>query len=211
MSQAWFKASAEFIMGLDDQDGTFFQDDQGREKCIEQHNGIRGDTEDDTFVDGVVGKIYVIEEAIMLPTMSSNIPQAGSAAISEFFAEFDALKKEVLLIKRRKDDEFDELRKRFSKLETSETFVKFIKLLTNDLCTDEVFLIWKTFGRITRDLGPFGEETDKTTNLHQHLSGISTQKLETASQITRDAVTTHLMTTSQDSKTSSEIMTQPII
>ncbi|GJV72417.1 hypothetical protein Tco_1492412 [Tanacetum coccineum] len=28
MSQAWFKASAEFIKGLDDQDGTFFQDDQ---------------------------------------------------------------------------------------------------------------------------------------------------------------------------------------
>ncbi|GJR16786.1 hypothetical protein Tco_0965313 [Tanacetum coccineum] len=42
--------------------------------------------------------------------------------VSEFFAEFDALKKEVLLIKRCKDDEFDELTKRFSKLETSETF-----------------------------------------------------------------------------------------
>nr|GEZ38485.1 hypothetical protein [Tanacetum cinerariifolium]GEZ42412.1 hypothetical protein [Tanacetum cinerariifolium] len=27
MSQAWFMASAEFIKGLDDQDGTFFQDD----------------------------------------------------------------------------------------------------------------------------------------------------------------------------------------
>ncbi|GJY46447.1 phospholipase-like protein [Tanacetum coccineum] len=138
MSQAWFKASAEFIKGLDDQDGTFFQDDQGREKCMEQHNGMCGDTEDGTFVDRVVGKICpkmnrmsvddgdgvldsqsddgdgvldsqtkdVIEEAAMLPTMS------------------------------RKDDEFDELTKRFSKLETSETFVKFKKLLTNDLCTE---------------------------------------------------------------------------
>ncbi|GJT75782.1 hypothetical protein Tco_1042507 [Tanacetum coccineum] len=38
----------------------------------------------------------------MLPTMSSNSPQAGNAAVSEFFAEFDALKKEVLLIKRPK-------------------------------------------------------------------------------------------------------------
>ncbi|GKG26977.1 hypothetical protein Tco_0402680, partial [Tanacetum coccineum] len=72
----------------------------------------------------------VIEEASMLRTMSSNSPQAGNAAVSEFFAEFNALKKEVLLIKQRKDDEFDELTKIFSKLETSETFVKFKKLLT---------------------------------------------------------------------------------
>ncbi|GKB98229.1 copia protein [Tanacetum coccineum] len=66
---------------------------------------------------------------------------------------------------------------------------------------DEVFCIWKAFGRNTRDLGSFGEETNKTTNLHQHLSRISTQKLETASQITRDAVTTHLKTASQDLQT----------
>ncbi|GJX17419.1 hypothetical protein Tco_0218251 [Tanacetum coccineum] len=43
----------------------------------------------------------VIEQAAMLPTMSSNSPQAGNAA-----------------------------------LETSETFVKFKKLLTNDLCSE---------------------------------------------------------------------------
>ncbi|GJW34156.1 MAK10-like protein [Tanacetum coccineum] len=61
-----------------------------------------------------------------------------------------------------------------------------------------VFSIWKAFGGNTCDLGSFGEETDKTTDLHQHLSRISTQKLETASQITRDAVTTHTKTTSQD-------------
>ncbi|GJR12958.1 hypothetical protein Tco_0795610 [Tanacetum coccineum] len=47
----------------------------------------------------------VIEQAAMILTMSSNSPQASNAAASEFFAEFDALKKEVLLIKRRKDDE----------------------------------------------------------------------------------------------------------
>nr|GEW64156.1 hypothetical protein [Tanacetum cinerariifolium] len=137
MSQPWFKASVEFIKGLDNQDGKFFQDDQGREKCTEQHNRMCGDTEDGTFVDGVVGKIYpkmnrmsvddgdgvldswsdngdgvldsqtkdVIEEAAMLPTMSSNSLQARNATVSKFFAEFDALKKEVLLIKRRKDDE----------------------------------------------------------------------------------------------------------
>ncbi|GKA82356.1 reverse transcriptase domain-containing protein [Tanacetum coccineum] len=36
-------------------------------------------------------------------------------------------------------------------------------------CT-EVFSIWKAFRGNTRDLGSFGEETDKTTDLHQHLS-----------------------------------------
>ncbi|GJY88549.1 hypothetical protein Tco_0503177 [Tanacetum coccineum] len=74
-----------------------------------------------------------------------------------------------------------------------------------------VFSIWKAFGGNTRDLGSFGEETDKTTDLHQHLSRISTQKLETASQITRDAVTTHLKTPSQDLQTVSECTTQSII
>ncbi|GKC98999.1 hypothetical protein Tco_1169274 [Tanacetum coccineum] len=76
---------------------------------------------------------------------------------------------------------------------------------------DEVFSIWKAFEENTLDLASFGEETDKTTNLHQHLSRISTQKLETASQITRDAVTTHLKTASQDLKTASECTTQAII
>ncbi|GKA28057.1 MAK10-like protein [Tanacetum coccineum] len=71
--------------------------------------------------------------------------------------------------------------------------------------------IWKAFGGNTRDLGSFGEETDKTMDLHQHLSRISTQKLETASQITRDAVTTHTKTASQDLKTAPECTTQPII
>ncbi|GJS79783.1 hypothetical protein Tco_0729664 [Tanacetum coccineum] len=52
--------------------------------------------------------------------------------------------------------------------------------------------------RNTRDLGSFGEETDKTTDLHQHCSRISPQKLETASQITRDAVTNPTTTASQD-------------
>ncbi|GJW16731.1 hypothetical protein Tco_0024167 [Tanacetum coccineum] len=75
----------------------------------------------------------------------------------------------------------------------------------------QVFSIWKAFGGNTRDFGSFGEETNKTTDLHQHLSRISTQKLETASQITRDAVITHTKTASQHLKTASEYMTQPII
>ncbi|GJT56607.1 hypothetical protein Tco_0991661 [Tanacetum coccineum] len=69
--------------------------------------------------------------------------------------------------------------------------------------------VYSAFGGNTRDLGSFREETDKTTDLHQHLSRISTQKLETASQITRDAVTTHLKTTSQDLQTASECLRKP--
>ncbi|GJX10347.1 hypothetical protein Tco_0200206 [Tanacetum coccineum] len=42
--------------------------------------------------------------------------------------------------------------------------------------------IWMAFGGNTRDLGSIGEETDKTTTLHQSLLKNSTQCLETASQ-----------------------------
>ncbi|GKA66589.1 protein kinase-like domain, concanavalin A-like lectin/glucanase domain protein [Tanacetum coccineum] len=66
--------------------------------------------------------------------------------------------------------------------------------------------LYSAFGGNTRDLGSFGEETDKTTNLHQHLSRISTQKLETASQITRDSVTTHFKMASQDPQTTSDLI-----
>ncbi|GJS26980.1 hypothetical protein Tco_0487600 [Tanacetum coccineum] len=71
-----------------------------------------------------------------------------------------------------------------------------------------VLSIWKAFGGNTRDFGSFGEETDKTTDLHQLLSRISTQKLETASRITHDAVITYLKTTSQDLKTTGPHDTQ---
>nr|GEU46939.1 phospholipase-like protein [Tanacetum cinerariifolium] len=109
MSQAWFNDSAEFIKGLDAQDGTFLQDDQ-----VDDGVGVLDSQSDDG--DGVLDSQTkdVIKEASMLPTMSSNSPQARNAVVSEFFAEFDALKKEVLLIKKCKDDEFDELTKRFS-------------------------------------------------------------------------------------------------
>ncbi|GJX44680.1 reverse transcriptase domain-containing protein [Tanacetum coccineum] len=59
-----------------------------------------------------------------------------------------------------------------------------------------VFCIWKAFGRITRDMGSFGEEMDKTTDLHQHFSRLSSQQLETASQFLRDTVTMHPTTAS---------------
>ncbi|GJW22430.1 hypothetical protein Tco_0033052 [Tanacetum coccineum] len=43
-------------------------------------------------------------------------------------------------------------------------------------------LIWMAFGGNIRDLGSIGEETDKTTTLHQSLLKNSVQCLETASQ-----------------------------
>ncbi|GJW33053.1 hypothetical protein Tco_0053085 [Tanacetum coccineum] len=76
---------------------------------------------------------------------------------------------------------------------------------------DEVFSIWKTFGGNTHDLGSFGEEMDKTTDLHQHFSRLSSQTLETASSITRDAVIPYLMTVSQDFTMASDCMIQPKI
>ncbi|GJX53474.1 retrovirus-related pol polyprotein from transposon TNT 1-94 [Tanacetum coccineum] len=87
------------------------------------------------------------------------------------------------------------------------------KIITSNSCekNSQVFSIWKALGGNTRDLGSFGEEMDNTTNLHQHLLRISNQKLETASQITCDAVTTHLKTASQDLQTTSDCTTQPII
>ncbi|GJU48441.1 reverse transcriptase domain-containing protein [Tanacetum coccineum] len=56
----------------------------------------------------------------------------------------------------------------------------------------------KAFGGNTRDLGSFGEETDKTPNVHQHLSRLSSQRLEMASQDTCDAVTIHPTTVLQE-------------
>ncbi|GKD78522.1 hypothetical protein Tco_1341143 [Tanacetum coccineum] len=76
---------------------------------------------------------------------------------------------------------------------------------------DEVFSICKAFEGYTRDLDSFGEETDKTTDLHQHCLRISPQKLETASQTTRDAVTNPTTMASQDVTTASANMTLPKI
>ncbi|GJR67630.1 hypothetical protein Tco_0013695, partial [Tanacetum coccineum] len=76
---------------------------------------------------------------------------------------------------------------------------------------DEVLSIWKAFGGNTPNLGSFAEETDKTTDLHQHLSRLCSQWLETASQDTRDAVAIHSTTVSQHLTTASARTTQPKI
>ncbi|GJX97951.1 retrotransposon protein, putative, unclassified [Tanacetum coccineum] len=48
-------------------------------------------------------------------------------------------------------------------LEEKSSNMMFFKMLN----TDEVFSTWMAFGGNIRDLGSFGEETDKTTTLHQ--------------------------------------------
>ncbi|GJW37612.1 hypothetical protein Tco_0060532 [Tanacetum coccineum] len=42
-----------------------------------------------------------------------------------------------------------------------------IKFYNSNGIGDEVFSTWMAFGGNTRDLGSFGEETDKITDLHQ--------------------------------------------
>ncbi|GJQ91954.1 hypothetical protein Tco_0003093 [Tanacetum coccineum] len=69
----------------------------------------------------------------------------------------------------------------------------------------------RQFGEITRDFGLMEKKRDKNMDLHQHLSRLCSQQLEMASQITRDAVTIHTKTASQDIKTALEYTTQPII
>nr|GEV02803.1 hypothetical protein [Tanacetum cinerariifolium] len=78
---------------------------------------------------------------------------------------------------------------------------------------DEVFSILKAFGGNAHDVRSFGEEMDKTTNLHQQLSRISPrrQRLEMASENTCDAFTFPSMMVSQDFTMASARTTQPKI
>ncbi|GKA30394.1 hypothetical protein Tco_0716699 [Tanacetum coccineum] len=67
--------------------------------------------------------------------------------------------------------------------------------------SDEVFSTWMTFGGNTRDLGSFGEETDKITDLHQiheevlftergdGVAGIKRRRRDLSSDGVRDLVT----------------------
>ncbi|GJU79010.1 hypothetical protein Tco_1276080 [Tanacetum coccineum] len=64
---------------------------------------------------------------------------------------------------------------------------------------DEVFSIWiDILAGNTRDLGSFGEETDKIMNQHQDSSRFYVQRLETVSyHLNNEAVTLILVTASQ--------------
>ncbi|GJW64284.1 hypothetical protein Tco_0116168 [Tanacetum coccineum] len=175
--QAWFKASAEFIKGLDDQDGTFFQDDQGREKCMEQHNGMCGDTEDGTFIDRVVGKICPKMNRILVDDWDGVLDSQSDDRDGVLDSQTkDVIEEAAMLLTICKDDEFDELTKRFSKLETSETFVKFKKLLTNDLCTKNES---SDCNQKKSDVGVSIEEKPNFSSHHNdslnHIGGVSSE------------------------------------
>ncbi|GKC34716.1 phospholipase-like protein, partial [Tanacetum coccineum] len=61
MRQSWFMANVDFIKGLADQDGKFFQDDEARVNCIEHNNGMCGDTEVGKFVQDEEARVNGIE------------------------------------------------------------------------------------------------------------------------------------------------------
>ncbi|GJU87615.1 hypothetical protein Tco_1295161, partial [Tanacetum coccineum] len=74
--------------------------------------------------------------------------------------------------------------------------------------------VYSAFGRHLEEIHvTWAHLEKKRTRLrtYTNISRISTQRQETASQITRDAVTIHTKTASQDLKTASECTTQPII
>ncbi|GKF23519.1 hypothetical protein Tco_0075841, partial [Tanacetum coccineum] len=186
MRQAWFMASVDFIKELADQDGKILHDDEARVNCIEHKNRMCSDTEVGRFVqdekarvmgDGVLDSegdgVHlsqtndVIQEAVNLSTMSSTSPQAINPALAEFFSEFDALKKEVFLLKKRKYDEFDELKKIFSKLETSKTFVMFKNLLKIDVCTENQSTDFNP--NKSKEMPKFCSNHDDTSN---HIGGL---------------------------------------
>ncbi|GKA42463.1 hypothetical protein Tco_0735123 [Tanacetum coccineum] len=73
---------------------------------------------------------------------------------------------------------------------------------------------YSAFGRHLEEIHVTWAHLEKKQTRLRTYTNISQEfllKLETASQITRDAVTTHTKTTSQDLKTASECTTQPII
>nr|GEZ58787.1 phospholipase-like protein [Tanacetum cinerariifolium] len=61
MRQTWFIASVDFIKGLDNQDGKFFQDGKARINCIEHDNGMCSDTEVGKFVQDEEARVNGIE------------------------------------------------------------------------------------------------------------------------------------------------------
>ncbi|GKC62744.1 hypothetical protein Tco_1095342, partial [Tanacetum coccineum] len=98
--------------------------------------------------------------------MLSTSPQARNAVVAEFFA----LKKQVLLIKKRKDNEFDELTKIFSKLDTFETFVMFKSSLKTDVCTENQSTDFNP--KESEEIPNFCSDHNDTLN---HISGVSTE------------------------------------
>ncbi|GJT23796.1 hypothetical protein Tco_0893733 [Tanacetum coccineum] len=127
-NEAWFMASVDFIQGLTDQDGNFLQDDEERGNCIEHHNRMCGDTEDGNFVERV-------DETICQKINQVSVEEGDGVLDSEGDGVHLSQTSDVVQQVKGKYDEFDELTKRFSKFETSETFVMFKSSLKTDVCT----------------------------------------------------------------------------
>ncbi|GJX79452.1 hypothetical protein Tco_0327601 [Tanacetum coccineum] len=188
MRHAWFMASVDFIQGLADQDGV----DETICQKINRVSVEEGDGVLDSEGDGVYLSQTndVIQQAVNLSTMSSTSPQARNVVVVEFFVELDALKKQVLLIKKRKDDEFDELIKRFSKLETSETFVMFKSSLKTNVCTENQSTDFNP--KESEEVPNFCSDHNDTSN---HIGGVYTeakQPSSTSSHPENDEDASHL-------------------
>ncbi|GJT29986.1 hypothetical protein Tco_0910261 [Tanacetum coccineum] len=83
-----------------------------------------------------------------------------SATLGEVMSELKMVKKFLIRIMTQAKEE--------DVAHTLEVMVE-VEDVVNATLKTKVFHIWKAFGRIARDLGSFGEETDKTTDLQKHL------------------------------------------
>ncbi|GJX63595.1 hypothetical protein Tco_0296495 [Tanacetum coccineum] len=143
-----------------------FQCDKARDNCIEHHKGQGGQTKDGNFIEGLdetvglnnnsdsveeedgvldsdVDGVHLsqtnadIQQPGNVSTMFSASPQVTNALVDDYFAEFDALKNQVLLIKKRKANEIAELTKRILNFESSQTCVMFKRLVKIGVCTEK--------------------------------------------------------------------------
>ncbi|GJR34581.1 phospholipase-like protein [Tanacetum coccineum] len=183
MRQGWFMASVEFIKGLADQDGNifednlgggnFFQSDEAGGNFVEHHNGFGGYTEDGIFVERLDETIGEKSIQVSIEEGDDVLDSEGDA---EFFTEFNALKNQVALIKKRKANEFDDLTNRFSKLESSQAFLMFKRILQNDVCTKKEETNFNP--KQSEEIPNFCSDHKDTSN---HTSGVYTDPMPASS------------------------------
>ncbi|GJZ38907.1 hypothetical protein Tco_0585470 [Tanacetum coccineum] len=146
------------------EDGNFLQDEEARVNGIEHHNGMCGDIEDGNFVEGIdeticpkTNQMSVKEGDGVLDSVGDDVDLSQTNEVIQQAVNISTMSSTVLLLKKRKDDEFDELTKRLSKLETSQTFLLLKNLLKTDVCIEN-------------------ESTDFNHNdTSNHIGGLSTE------------------------------------
>nr|GEU72946.1 hypothetical protein [Tanacetum cinerariifolium]GEU96711.1 hypothetical protein [Tanacetum cinerariifolium] len=195
MRQAWFMASVDFIKRLADQDGNFLPDDEARVNCIKHNNRMFGDTEVGKFLQDEEARVNGIEHhnGMCFDTKDSNFvegideticPKTNQMSVEEGDGGLDSEGDDVHLSQTNdviqqakcKDDDFDELTKRFSKLETSQTFVMFKNLLKTDVCNENE----------STDLNPKKSEDmpnfcSNHSDTSSHIGGLSTEAMPSSS------------------------------